>query len=102
VGTVGFHGPPDADGRAELGYQIEPGSRRRGLALEAVRGILDWAANQHGIHRFRASIAPDNVASLALVRRLGFRLVGVRHDEIDGQEVVWELDDWRSPSAVPS
>ena len=94
VGSVGFHGPPDADGRAEIGYQIEPGSRGRGLAIEAVRGLLDWAATEHGTDRFRASIAPDNVASLALVARLGFREVGRHHDDVDGDELVFELDGW--------
>jgi RimJ/RimL family protein N-acetyltransferase len=94
IGSVGFHGPPDVDGRAEIGYQIEPGNRRRGLALEAIRGLLDWAAREHGIRRFRASIAPDNVASLALVSRLGFRPVGRRHDEVDGEELVFDLDAW--------
>jgi [ribosomal protein S5]-alanine N-acetyltransferase len=94
VGSVGFHGPPDVDGRAEIGYQIEPGSRRRGLALEAVRGLLDWAATEHGIRRFRASIAPDNIASLGLVNRLGFHPVGRRHDDVDGEELVFDLDDW--------
>jgi len=94
VGSVGFHGSPDVDGRAEIGYQIEPGSRRRGLALEAVRGLLDWASTEHGIRRFRASIAPDNEASMALVARLGFRQVGRQHDDIDGEELVFERDDW--------
>ena len=94
VGSVGFHGPPDAERRAEIGYQIEPGSRRRGLAREAIRGLLDWAATEHGIRRFRASIAPDNAASLALVSELGFREVGRRHDDVDGEEIVFELDDW--------
>jgi ribosomal-protein-alanine N-acetyltransferase len=94
VGSVGFHGPPDVDGRAEIGYQIEPGSRRRGLALEAVRCLLDWAATEHGIRRFRASIAPDNVASLGLVNRLGFHPVSRRHDDVDGEELVFDLDDW--------
>jgi [ribosomal protein S5]-alanine N-acetyltransferase len=100
IGSVGFHGPPDPDGRAEIGYQVEPGSRRRGLALEAVRGLLDWAATEHGIQRFRASITPENVASLALVRRLGFREVGRRDDDIDGdidgEELVFELDEWET------
>lgn len=99
VGSVGFHGPPDVDGRAEIGYQIEPGSRRRGLALEAVRGLLDWAATEHDIHRFQASIAPDNVASLALVTRLGFRQAGRRHDDVDGEELVYERDNW--PAGPP-
>ena len=94
IGSVGFHGPPDASGRAEVGYQIEAPSRRRGFATEAVRGVLDWAASEHGVDRFRASIAPANVASLALAARLGFAVVGRRVDEIDGDELVLERDGW--------
>ena len=91
VGSAGFHGPPDADGRVEIGYGVEAGQRRRGLATEAVNGLLDWALGQ-GVSRFRASVAPTNVASLAIVRRFGFREVGSRMDEIDGEELVFEMD----------
>ncbi len=92
VGSVGFHGPPNEDGRVELGYHVEPGFRRRGFAAEAVRALLEWAAWEHGIRRFRASVAPSNEASLAVVSRLGFRQTGTRWDEIDGEELVFELD----------
>jgi GNAT superfamily N-acetyltransferase len=92
VGSVGFHGPPDADGRAEVGYHVEPGFRGRGFATEAVRTLIGWAASEHGVRRFRASIAPDNAPSLAVARRLGFTETGVRWDEIDGQELVLELN----------
>lgn len=54
--------------------------------------MLDWARGQ-GVHRFRAAIAPDNVPSLAIVARLGFRRVGVQGDELDGIEAVFELGD---------
>jgi GNAT superfamily N-acetyltransferase len=94
IGSVGFHGRPDATGRAEIGYQIEPASRGRGYATEAVRGMLDWAATEHEVRSFRASIAPDNAASLALASRLGFVVVGGRTDEVDGEELVLERDAW--------
>ena len=94
IGSVGFHGPPDAGGRAEIGYQVEPGSRGRGLATEAVRGLLDWAATEHGVRAFRASISPANAASLALAARLGFTVVGRHVDEADGAELVLERDGW--------
>jgi RimJ/RimL family protein N-acetyltransferase len=100
IGSVGFHGPPDGDGRAEIGYQVEPGSRSRGVATEAVRGLLDWAATEHGVRRFRASIAPDNVASLALAARLGFTVVGRQVDPVDGDELVLELDGWVAEPAT--
>jgi RimJ/RimL family protein N-acetyltransferase len=94
VGTAGFHSPPDADGRVEVGYRVEPPYRRQGVATEVVRGLFDWAAREHGIHRFRAAVAPDNEASLAVVGRLGFQQTGVQIDDIDGEELVFELDDW--------
>ena len=44
--------------------------------------------------RFRASISPDNVASLAIASRFGFRHVGEQIDDVDGLELVFELDGW--------
>jgi len=92
IGSVGFHSPPDASGRVEVGYHVEPGYRRQGVATEAVQALLDWAGREHGVGRFRAAIAPDNVASLAVAARLGFRRVGVQVDDIDGTEIIFELD----------
>lgn len=94
IGTAGFHAPPDADGRVEIGYRVRPEHRRRGVATEVVHALFDWAAREHGVTRFRASIAPDNVPSRAIVTRLGFRQVGVQIDDIDGEEHVFELDGW--------
>ncbi len=94
VGTVGFHTPPDADGRVEVGYHVEPPFRRQGVAGEVVRALFDWAASEHGIRRFRAAVAPGNVPSLAVIDRLGFHQTGVQLDDIDGEELVFELDDW--------
>lgn len=91
IGTIGFHAPPDATGRVEIGYRVESAFRRRGVATECVAALLAWAESV-GTHRFRASVAPDNVASLAVVRSFGFRQVGVQVDEIDGTELVFELD----------
>ena len=89
IGTAGFHAPPDAEGRVEIGYRVDPAYRRQGYALEAVRGMFDWAAAQ-GVHRFVASIAPDNRASLSLAAKLGFERVGEQIDDIDGLEYVFE------------
>jgi RimJ/RimL family protein N-acetyltransferase len=89
IGTAGFHAPPDADGKVEIGYRLDPAFRRQGYAIETVRGLFDWAAAQ-GVHRFVASIAPHNTASLALAAKLGFEQVGEQIDEIDGFELVFE------------
>ena len=92
VGSIGFHGPPDDQGRLEVGYRVEPSYRRRGLAREAVTAMFDWAASEHGIHRFVASISPTNEPSLRLTAGLGFIETGSHMDEIDGLELEFETE----------
>ena len=53
--------------------------------------MFDWAL-ANGVDRFRASVSPDNVASLAIIRGFGFTQVGVQMDDIDGEELVFDLD----------
>lgn len=92
VGSIGFHGPPDAMGRLEVGYSVDPPFRRRGYARESVKALFDWAHATHGIKRFVASISPDNEPSLRLAAGYGFRRVGEQIDEIDGLEYIFETD----------
>jgi len=91
LGHIGFHGPPDERGMAELGYTVFPPFRRRGYALEAARGMMDWALREHGVRLFRLSISPDNAPSLAMAAKMGFRQVGEQIDDEDGLELVLEL-----------
>jgi len=43
---------------------------------EAVRRAVTIAFEDFGLHRLEANIQPGNHASIALVKRLGFRLEG--------------------------
>ena len=97
IGHIGFHGPPGANARrvvdaVEVGYTVFPEHRRRGYATEAVQAMLGYA-RERGVHRFLASVAPENEPSLRLVRRLGFVEVGRHWDEEDGEELELELHD---------
>jgi RimJ/RimL family protein N-acetyltransferase len=91
VGHAGFHGPPDESGIVEIGYTIEPDFRRRGYARATVAALIDYAANDPAVTRVRASISPDNAASLATIRPFGFIQVGEQMDEIDGLELIFEV-----------
>jgi RimJ/RimL family protein N-acetyltransferase len=91
IGYLNFHGGPDDDGRVEVGYTLLPGARGHGYAIEAVRAAFEWATEVHGIRRFRAAVAPDNVRSRNLILKLGFRQTGEQWDEVDGLELVYEL-----------
>lgn len=70
VGHIGCHSEPTPDG-VELAYTVFAPDRRRGFAHEACQALIDWARRAHGVERFLLSIAPGNVASLALARSLG-------------------------------
>ncbi len=91
AGHIGFHQPPQ-DGVLEMGYTVMPRHRRQGYAHEAVLGMMRWAHDEHGIRRFRVSIAPDNAPSLTLAAKLGFERTGEQMDPEDGLEYVFELD----------
>jgi RimJ/RimL family protein N-acetyltransferase len=80
-----------APGGVELGYFVMPGWRRRGLAEEAALGIMDWARRVHGLSRFVISISPQNAASTAMARKLGFARIGSHIDEADGYEDILAL-----------
>ena len=90
VGCVGFHAPPDDDGRAEIGYDVVAAERRKGYAREGIRGLLEWAWATGRVRTCVASVSPHNAPSLALIRSLGFRRVGEQIDDIDGLELVFE------------
>jgi ribosomal-protein-alanine N-acetyltransferase len=74
---------------AYIGYWIDQGSAGRGLTPAAVALVADHAFRAIGLHRIEANIRPENTASLAVVRKVGFEEEGLhrRYLAIDG--------DWR-------
>ena len=93
IGSAGFHAPPGPDGRVEIGYRVEPGYRRQGVATEVARALFDWA-HEHGVDRFRASRRSGQRGLAGDHQGFGFEQVGVQIDDIDGEELVFHLDGW--------
>ncbi|MCX5400927.1 GNAT family N-acetyltransferase [Streptomyces sp. NBC_00102] len=69
-----------------LGYGAFAHAAGRGLMSEALGLVLRYAFGPLGLHRLEANVQPGNAASIALVRRAGFRLEGLSPDflHIDG------------------
>lgn len=67
---------------AKLGYAIAADHQGRGYATDAARTMIDFAFGPLGLHRVSAAIGPDNAASLALIRRLGFTEEGRLRDHV--------------------
>lgn len=76
-GSIGFFGPPSAgpDGadevaEVEIGFGLVSDGRGRGVATEAVRALLELT-DALGV-RVRASVLPENSASLRVLAKCGF------------------------------
>jgi [ribosomal protein S5]-alanine N-acetyltransferase len=74
----------------EVAYSVDPQFRRRGYATAMLRAALRWAADAPDVAVVRASISPENAASLATLRPFGFERVGEQWDEEDGLELLFE------------
>jgi L-amino acid N-acyltransferase YncA len=64
-------------GVIEHSVYVHPGHRGRGVGA-ALLGALIWSSEAAGIWTIQSGVFPENTASLALHKRAGFRVVGVR------------------------
>jgi RimJ/RimL family protein N-acetyltransferase len=82
VGTVSYKGPPQ-DGVVEIGYSIVASYRRRGLATEASRALIE-AAWGYGAEAVLAHTFAQLEPSLGVLRKLGFEPAGSNEaDELE-------------------
>lgn len=88
---------------AYLGYEVGAPYARQGYMHAGLGLAIGHAFGALGLHRLEANIRPENAASIALVRRLGFAREGYsrRYLKIGGRwrdHERWALlaEDWRT------
>jgi [ribosomal protein S5]-alanine N-acetyltransferase len=98
VGLVNFHGAPDARGMVEIGYRVHPDHRRQGYAREMATTLWSYVATRPDVSWLRATVTPDNIASIAIIEGAGLVHVGEQVDPEDGLELIYEIAaaDYRS------
>ncbi|MFD5566807.1 GNAT family N-acetyltransferase [Streptomyces cadmiisoli] len=89
IGGMGFHGAPDEDGRAEIGYDLTESARGHGYATEALRALAAWALARQDVTSLFATVDRDNAPSRGVVERAGFRRVSEEGE--DGAQFAYEL-----------
>jgi RimJ/RimL family protein N-acetyltransferase len=80
IGLGGFKGPP-RNGRVDIGYSVLNQFQRQGYATEAVAGLIAFAFGQQDIDEVGAETLPSLAASIGVLKKNGFRLVGPGAEE---------------------
>jgi len=68
-----------------IGYTIAPQHARNGYAFEAVEELMRQL-NHDGVRVFKAGVEAENIASIALLHKLGFS-----QTESEGSELIFQL-----------
>jgi [ribosomal protein S5]-alanine N-acetyltransferase len=74
---------------AVLGYWVSPEVAGRGVMPTAVALVTDYLMDQVGLHRVEINVRPENLASLRVIQKLGFRYEGLK------QRYIHINGDWR-------
>ncbi len=84
-GVLGRAGLSVRDGyeEPELGYVIGTAHQRKGYAYEVCRGILEYAAICLGYTQVGALVHKENLASVSLLKKLGFSYVKAHDENMD-------------------
>ncbi|QTV05630.1 GNAT family N-acetyltransferase [Faecalibacter bovis] len=87
IGDVGFKGYNTIFNKADIGYGIIEAERKKGFAIEAVKGLINWAYKNESLSLITATTLIDNKASIQLLERLHFIKIDQENDFF-----YWELN----------
>lgn len=65
-----------------IGYTVSPPFKRQGYAYEIIQAMIQWI-QQQGEFKIMAGAAPENIASIQLLEKIGFSQV----DEENGESI---------------
>jgi ribosomal-protein-alanine N-acetyltransferase len=94
IGNIGLYFWGKAYYKTDLGYTVARPYWRQGIASEAIRALMQFGFETLGLHRINVDTRMDNLASVRLMQKLGFRHEGVRRECIrneDGTYQSWGL-----------
>jgi [ribosomal protein S5]-alanine N-acetyltransferase len=87
IGSGGYHGPP-TDGSVEIGYEIAPVFRERGLGASAAAALIDRAFEDAAVDLVIAKTKPERSASVTILKNLHFTNTGPIYDS-DYGDIQW-------------
>jgi ribosomal-protein-alanine N-acetyltransferase len=100
IGSGGYKGPPSTEGSVELGYEIVPEYRNRGLATEMTQALLENAFIDPRVAVVIAHTLAHENASTRVLNKCGFKKIADLHDPDDGAIWEWALEKDRSTRSM--
>ena len=73
VGYIGYWRLIREGVRAEIGYALNPDYWGKGLMFEALTKVIEFGFDEFGLHSIEGNVNPDNVSSIRLLQKLGFK-----------------------------
>lgn len=87
IGTCSFI--PSEDGSTyDIAYCVHKNYWRNGYATEMAKGMIDYAKRQ-GAEKITVDVNRENAASNAIVRKLGFKMVGEKSYKKRGTDLTF-------------
>ena len=77
IGTIGFHSLNLKDFQAEVGGVLAKQYWRGRIMIEALLTVLTFGFEKMALNRIYGLISPDNIASISLGEKVGFRKEGL-------------------------
>lgn len=72
IGAIAIWRIDKENHRGEIGYVLLTEYQGKGLMLEAIQAVTDYAFKEMKLHSLEANINPDNLASQRVLERAGF------------------------------
>jgi RimJ/RimL family protein N-acetyltransferase len=92
-GVIGFCGivHPGGQPEPELKYAYRREYWGQGFATEALRGLIRYGAEEHGLHYMMATVAPDHAVSQRVLQKAGMQQDSIRVNADGSRTLIFEI-----------
>jgi len=72
IGVISLHNLNSATKAGEIFYVLDTQFQKKGLGFEAAKILINFAFEELKIQTIKAKVIPENIASIHLLKKLGF------------------------------
>lgn len=90
IGMIGYPNFKPESHRAEVGYVMHHEHLRKGITIEALKAVVDYAFTVWKLHSIEAIICTENTASANLIEKAGFVREALFRDYVYHRDRYWD------------